>query len=284
MVDENMLSVVITTYNRSEALLPVIRALGQQLDKQFEVVIADDGSNSLHTDAIERMAESSGLRVAHVWHPDVGFTASIARNLGVRHSKGGYIVLMDGDCIPDVDFISQHRSLRDRDCFVNGSRVLLSSGFSSKVIAGVNSITGRGLFYWTLRRLCGDANKLSGSLRMSLAGIRRQPGFKWKGIRSCNMGVWRHHFEAVNGFDASFSGWGHEDADFVLRLHNAGVIRKNGFFATEVYHLWHREASRDRESVNAKTVLARMVSGQVMADIGYLQCDSVTEVKVRRWG
>lgn len=284
MSDENLLSVVITTYNRSEALLPVIRALGRQLDKQFEVVIADDGSNSLHREAIAAMAESSGLRVTHVWHPDVGFTASIARNLGVRHSNGDYIVLMDGDCIPDEDFVAQHRSLMDSDCFVNGSRVLLSAGFSSKVMDSGQDIVGRGLLYWSLRRLLGDCNKLSGALRIRLSPFRRQPGFKWKGIRSCNMGVWRRHFEAVNGFDASFSGWGHEDADFVHRLHNAGVIRKNGFFATEVYHLWHREASRDRESVNVEKVIARMESGQVMADIGYRQCESVTGVSVRRWG
>jgi predicted glycosyltransferase involved in capsule biosynthesis len=61
----------------------------------------------------------------------------------------------------------------------------------------------------------------------------------------------------VNGFDESFTGWGHEDSDLVLRLFNAGVRRKSGAFATEVYHLWHREAKRDQESSNRKVVLQR---------------------------
>ena len=57
----------------------------------------------------------------------------------------------------------------------------------------------------------------------------------------------------MNGFDEAFSGWGHEDADLVLRLHNHGARRKNGFFGTEVFHLWHRENSRENEAVNRAT-------------------------------
>ena len=63
--------------------------------------------------------------------------------------------------------------------------------------------------------------------------------------------------ELVNGFDESFLGWGHEDSDLVVRLFNAGVMRKDGAFATEVFHLWHREAQRDQESSNRRVVLAR---------------------------
>jgi predicted glycosyltransferase involved in capsule biosynthesis len=88
------------------------------------------------------------------------------------------------------------------------------------------------------------------------------------------MGVWRTDFEGINGFDESFVGWGHEDADFVLRLHNAGVTRKNGFCATEVFHLWHRESSRDQASSNAQRVRERIGTAQVMATLGYKEsCD-----------
>ena len=59
----------------------------------------------------------------------------------------------------------------------------------------------------------------------------------------------------MNGFDESFTGWGHEDSDLVVRLFNAGVMRKDGAFATEVFHLWHREATRDQESSNKKLVV-----------------------------
>jgi len=95
--------------------------------------------------------------------------------------------------------------------------------------------------------------------------------FSWKGIRSCNMGVWRSDFERVDGFDESFVGWGHEDADFVLRLHHSGVMRKNGFCATEVFHLWHKEAARDQESQNARTVTERAKTTMIRPALGFSQ-------------
>ena len=75
----------------------------------------------------------------------------------------------------------------------------------------------------------------------------------------------------MNGFDETFSGWGHEDADLVLRLHNAGLKRKNGFLATEVFHLWHRENSRAEEAANRQRVLARVESGIIAAGTGFAQ-------------
>jgi predicted glycosyltransferase involved in capsule biosynthesis len=125
---------------------------------------------------------------------------------------------------------------------------------------------------------------LGGLLRVPDWAMRQQAEFVWKGIRSCNMGVWRRDYEAVDGFDESFIGWGHEDADFVLRLHNAGIKRKNGFAATEVYHLWHPQASRTEESRNATTVRARMQSGQVLPTIGYRESKAAKDVVVHTWG
>ena len=77
----------------------------------------------------------------------------------------------------------------------------------------------------------------------------------------------------MNGFDETFEGWGHEDADLVLRLSNAGVQRKNGFWATEVYHLWHREQERDQESVNRLKVLDRMKTFQTRAVKGLAEIE-----------
>jgi predicted glycosyltransferase involved in capsule biosynthesis len=96
--------------------------------------------------------------------------------------------------------------------------------------------------------------------------------------------LWRSDYEAVDGFDEAFIGWGHEDADLVLRLQNCGLVRKNGFFSTEVYHLWHPEASRHDESLNAQRVRERMQSSQIKADRGLGQCRLDGQVIVERWG
>lgn len=266
-----LISVVVTTYNRSDALLAVLHGLATQTDRHFEVVVADDGSQPEHQRCVLNAPVSHALGLTHVWHPDVGFTASRVRNRGVAASRGAYIVLLDGDCVPERDFIAQHRRLAQTGHFVNGSRVLLSPELTDQVVRSDRSIQGQGIAYWIGARLMGRASKLTHLLRLPDGNYRCQPRFSWKGIRSCNMGLWRADYERVNGFDESFVGWGHEDADFVLRLHNAGVVRKNGFCATEVFHLWHREAARTQESQNARTVRERALTTITQPTLGFFQ-------------
>ena len=264
-----LVSVVITTYNRSDALLAVLAGLARQTDDKFEVVVADDGSRAEHQAAILQSPVARAMHVTHVWHPDVGFTASRVRNLGVAASRGPYIVFLDGDCVPEVDFIARHKLLARPGFFVNGSRVLLSAALTTQVLTGTELISGRSIWYWVGQRVRGHASKLTGLLRLPNMPWRDSKVFSWKGIRSCNLGCWRTDFERVNGFDESFVGWGHEDADFVLRLHNSGIARKNGFCATEVFHLWHTEAARNQESHNAAIVKVRATTTVTQPTLGY---------------
>ncbi len=277
-------SVVITTYNRSDALLAVLAGLARQTDRNFEVVVADDGSREEHRRAVLESPVARTLRVVHVWHPDVGFTASKVRNRGVAAAQGSYIIFMDGDCVPEVDFITRHKRLAEPGHFVNGSRVLLSPELTQRVLGGHESVCGRGPLYWIGQRLRGHASKLSHLLRLPDWSGRVQRDFRWRGIRSCNMGVWRSDYERIDGFDESFVGWGHEDADLVLRLHHAGVARKNGFCATEVFHLWHKEAARNHESHNARIVRERERSDTVRAASGYAQPRPDDDVVITRLG
>ena len=284
MIVSQLVSVVITTYNRSDALLAVLAGLARQTDTHFEVLIADDGSRVDHQKAIWSSEVAHSLRVTHVWHPDVGFTASRIRNRGVAASKGEYIVLLDGDCVPETDFIAQHKKLAQTGFFVNGSRVLLSSQFTTQVLAGAQQISGRSAWFWLLHRILGHSSKLSSLLRLPDMPWRNKSAFSWKGIRSCNFGCWRTDFERINGFDESFVGWGHEDADFVLRMHNSGIARKNGFCATEVFHLWHSEAARNQESRNAAVVKARAKTTVTQPELGYLQQRINDDVRITTLG
>jgi len=274
-----LISVVLTTYNRSDALAVVLAALQRQTDKDFEVVIADDGSQPAHRARIREAANRCSFALAYVWHPDVGFTVARARNLGVAQSRGSYLILLDGDCVPDVDFIAQHRRLMQTGFLVNGSRCLLSPDFTQRVLGGSVDIVGRSWQYWLQQWRTGYASKIAPRLRVPDVGMRIESDFRWHGIRSCNMGLWRSDFEVVNGFDSSFQGWGHEDADLVLRMFHAGIRRKNGFFATEVFHLWHEEASRNRASANEVTVQQRMHSGIVRAPLGLRECRAVEDIE-----
>lgn len=282
MSTASLISIVVTTYNRSDALLNVLRALERQTDVNFEVVVADDGSAEMHVNSVISVQHSLNFPLAYVWHPDVGFTASKVRNLGVAASVGAYVILLDGDCVPDMDFVARHRLLAQRGCFINGNRVLLSERFTLAALQGRVDLINQSPMTWLVRRVRKQCSKWTGWLRVADMSMRLQREFKWKGIRSCNMSLWRDDYIAVNGFDETFVGWGHEDADFVLRLHNAGLVRKNGFFSTEVYHLWHPESSRDMENKNAQRVRERMDSGQIEATVGYQQSLAFEDVRIDR--
>jgi GT2 family glycosyltransferase len=271
---------VVLTYNRSDALLAVLRALAPQCGPDDRVLIADDGSRPEHVQRLRGGLPTFACPVHHIWHPDVGFAAARSRNLGARHADADYLVFLDGDCVPNRRFVAHHRALAQPHHFVNGSRVLLGERLSERVLHGEIDLARLGAVQWLRLRLAGDVNKLTHLLCWANAPGRVQTGFRWKGIRSCNFGVWYRDFQAVNGFDEGFSGWGHEDADLVLRLHHQGCRRKNGFLATEVFHLWHPENSRAAEAGNRERVKQRMQGNLVRAERGLAELSGETDAIV----
>jgi glycosyltransferase involved in cell wall biosynthesis len=262
------IAVIVLTYNRPGALLAVLGALAPQCGPQDEVWIADDGSSADNVRAMREGLPPFRSPLRHVWHPDTGFTAARARNLAAVRSTADYLIFLDGDCVPHAHWLQQHRALAKSGCFVNGSRVLLSPGLSRRVEQGQLDLSSLTTADWLRARLQGDCNTLKHLISWTGAPGRYHARFQWKGIRSCNFGVWRDDLLAINGFDESFSGWGHEDADLVLRLHNLGMMRKNGFCATEVFHLWHRESDRANEQVNRARVLERRSAGMIRSQVG----------------
>jgi glycosyltransferase involved in cell wall biosynthesis len=276
------ISFIVLTYNRTETLLPVLRSLASQCNAAHEVLIADDGSSPEHVELLQKNCPAFNCPVRHIWHPDTGFTASAARNLGAHFSQGDYLVFLDGDCVPNKSFVAAQTWLAEQGFFVNGSRVLLGERLTEDAIRGEIDLPSQSALFWWFARLRGDSNKLLHMLHWPWSLFRLKQGFQWRGIRSCNLAVWRKDFVAVNGFDETFEGWGHEDADLVLRLCNLGVRRKNGFWATEVYHLWHRENKRDQESANRQRVIQRMATGLVVAEKGLSELGQNSLVKVQQ--
>ncbi|MES2511045.1 MAG: glycosyltransferase family 2 protein [Pseudomonadota bacterium] len=273
-------SFIVLTYNRTDALLPVLRSLASQCNEDHEVIVADDGSSDAQVAQLYAGLPRFKCPVRHIWHRDTGFTAAAARNLGGHYAKGDYLVFLDGDCVPNRSFVRAHEALAQTRHFVNGSRVLLGEPLTRLAMNGEINLPAQSAAFWWIARLRGDSNKLLHMLYWPWSLFRVKKGFRWHGIRSCNLAVWRADFVAINGFDETFEGWGHEDADLVLRLSNLGVQRKNGFLATEVYHLWHRESPRDHESVNRQKVLQRMSSGLIRAEKGLNELGDDDSVQV----
>jgi N-terminal domain of galactosyltransferase len=105
-------------------------------------------------------------------------------------------------------------------------------------------------------------------LRLPLGPLRKLVTGQWRAARSCNLAVWRSDLERIDGFDASFSGWGREDSDLIVRLLHAGVRRKDGRFATGVVHLWHPAADRTQLAANEAKLDGVLRSGRAQAECG----------------
>ena len=110
----DLISVIVATYNRPDALAAVLRGLEAQTDRNFEIVVADDGSGEETGRAIAAFARTTKLPVKHAWHADNGFRLAEIRNRAIRISAGGYCVFLDGDCIPRPGFVAAHRKLMVR--------------------------------------------------------------------------------------------------------------------------------------------------------------------------
>jgi glycosyltransferase involved in cell wall biosynthesis len=268
-----LISVITTTFEREDALDAVLRGLSRQNDRAFEVVIADDGSGPATARLIQDWTSRLGVALTHVRQEHRGFRAAAVRNRAIRASRGDYCIFLDGDCIPRPDFIAAHRSLAEPGWFVAGNRILLSRALTEQALRDGLAPETWPFGAFVRRRLRGEVNRLMPLVHLPLGAARKAHARSWHGCRSCNLAVWRADLERVDGFDASYTGWGKEDSDLVVRLLHAGVRRKDGRFATGVLHLWHPEADRSQLPRNEAKLGNVLGSDHVRADCGLSQCD-----------
>lgn len=261
-------AVVVTTYNRPDALAAVLAGFLLQTDPEFELIVADDGSTAETGAVVEQFKKKAAFPVLHVWQEDLGFRAAAARNRALMATDAAYVVFTDGDCIPGLDFVAAHKYLAQEGCFLAGNRVLISERFTQMVLARQLPVQSWGRGQWLRARLRGDINRWAPLIRLPDGGFRGWQPARWQGVKTCNLSAWRADLLQVNGFDETYSGWGLEDTDLVVRLLRAGFRHKSARFAAPVFHLWHRENDRSRLPENQKRLDELMHSERVQARLG----------------
>jgi glycosyltransferase involved in cell wall biosynthesis len=245
------ISVIISTYNWKEALKLCLDSLRTQSVKDFEVIIADDGSNSATRELIEKEKITFPVPIEHVWHEDDGCRKTIINNKAIHIAKSDYLIFIDGDCILQPDFLERHLSLKQEDSMVTGSRILLGAEITQELLQVGNWNFDQFKSKSIRLRLTGRINKVLPLFIKRGDGLwRNYKEFIWRRIKGCNMACWKKDALAIEGFDEILTGWAHEDADFVFRLQNNGINRKSGSWSTEVLHLFHkvRDQSNNEES------------------------------------
>ena len=240
-------ALIITTYNRVDALELVLKSVLKQSIMPDQVVIADDGSGDDTRHLIDRYKKEFSVPLIHCWHEDDGFRAAQIRNRAIAASQGEYIIIIDGDIVLHKHFIKDHIAKARKGCFIQGSRVLILEEATATALRKMElevSFFSKGI---SNRKNAIHSSILSGLLTTCSDN-------KIKGSKSCNMSFWREDILKVNGFNEDFVGWGREDSELVVRLYKLGLTRIKLSFLALCYHLEHPVNIRD-ESLSKNNVL-----------------------------
>lgn len=227
-------ALLITTYNRPDALNAVLESVYGQTRLPNEVIVCDDGSTAATRSLITSW--TAKLPVRYAWVSDQQFRASKTRNLGILKSQSELLIFVDGDCLLPPSFIETQIQLARPGYVVAGGRRLLTSKQTESILVG--------------REPLGAAFRSWKFTRYPLGPLRNLKTKDWSTVRTCNLSVHRDDVIKIAGFDEKFIGWGLEDTDFVFRLIRSGIKIRSGRLGVCVAHLHHEENSRDQLSAN----------------------------------
>lgn len=218
----NTISIIIAIYNRKDELFELLNSLSHQTDKDFEVIIVDDGSLINLRPTTELFSESLDI---HLYVKD-NSGPGLSRNYGAKRAKNDWLVFVDSDVIVENDYIeNSKKNILEIPCDAFGGADKAHKGFNLMQKAISYSMTS--VF-------------TTGGIRGNKKAITKfQP-------RSFNMGVKKSAFEKVGGFSEMRIG---EDPDLSMTLwennfttaffDNIGVYHKRrvdfGKFSKQVY-------------------------------------------------
>jgi glycosyltransferase involved in cell wall biosynthesis len=253
-------TLVVTTYNRKDALELVLESALAQTVLPAEIVVADDGSRPDTAALVAAVAARVPVPVRHCWHEDTGFRLAAIRNRAVAMAQAPYVVLVDGDLVLERHFLADHLRAARPGRWVQGGRVLLSEAVTRDALAR------RRLAFGPLEP--GTRNRKNAVRAGWLSRLASYHGDDPYRVRGANLAFWREDALRVNGFNEDFEGWGREDSEFAARMSHAGVRRLHLKFAAVAYHLWHPEASRTLLARNQEILDATLAARATRCEHG----------------
>ena len=201
-------SVIVPVYNRPNECEELLESLTHQTQRDFEVIIVEDGSSVPCSEVVERYADK--LAVHYYDKPNSG--PGQTRNYGVERANGEYVIILDSDVVlPEGYFAAIDAELAANPCDAFGGPDRAHESFSTTQKAINYAMTS----FFTTGGIRGGKAKLD----------KFYP-------RSFNMGVRREVYEALEGFSAMRFG---EDIDFSTRIFKSGY-RCRLFPEAWVYH------------------------------------------------
>lgn len=276
-------SVILSTYNQPDALERVLWGYALQTRRDFELLVADDGSGPATAEVIRRVREQSGLDVTHVWHEDQGFRKCEILNRAILASSGDYLIFSDGDCIPRADFVAAHVEHAAPGHFLAGGCVRVPAGVT-QLITPDDVRSGRFADpRWLWERGWRPGHRLLRLTRSRpLAHLLDRLTPTRAQFSGHNASTWRDAIVAANGFECEM-GYGGLDRALGYRLKNLGLRGRKVRFRAVCVHLHHGHPYRDEAVVRRnRAILSRIVrEREVRARIGLEEIAAERVVEAR---
>lgn len=256
-------ALIINTYDQPDYLRRVLRAVSVQVSPPSEVLLADDGSDERTAQVFKEWASAQAGRGEHVWQAHDGFRRSRILNEAISRASSQYVVFLDGDTVPHPRFIADHQELAQPERFVQGHRALIGRRAARTF--------GEGDFRKERRQALfgGDVSGWKHAFHWPVP--LRRVRLDLRGVRGCNLGIWRDHLSTVNGYNEEFTGWGREDSELAVRLTNSGVLRMDVRGWALCYHLWHPPLARAQLATNDQLLAAAVAEGKKRCRLGLNQ-------------
>jgi glycosyltransferase involved in cell wall biosynthesis len=232
-------SVIIAVYKKPDFLEKVLLSLLNQTNKDFEVVIADDGSGPEIAEVVEKYGNSFPFPIQHVRHDHCGFRKTVIANKAVIRSRSDYLVFIDGDSLLHHSFLAQHLGKRKINTVLSGRRVMLDRELTERVTADdVRSGRIEKTSFWI--RHC-DPGSIKHGLHAPFINdveVLLHSGGRY-GILGANFSLFRGDFYRINGYDERIIGRGLEDDNLANRFRVAGLRIRTMSRRAIQYHLFH---------------------------------------------
>tara|TARA_Y100001960_G_scaffold333984_1_gene443130 strand:+ start:12763 stop:13560 length:798 start_codon:yes stop_codon:yes gene_type:complete len=229
-------ALLISTYKSPMVLDIILESVIGQTKYLDEIIIAEDDDSKNTYECFLKWKRKFKNKIFHYQQKDLGFRKSLILNKALFSSKSDYIIQIDGDCIPDSNFIHDHISNAKKGFYLFGTRVHIKKKYVIDVIKN-RSIN----FSFFSKKINKRFRTIRAPFLSFLFTERNKISSKFRG---CNTSFWKKDFIDINGYDNNFKGWGREDSDLMIRMHNYGIKGKRLKFAGVVYHLDHDEKDK----------------------------------------
>jgi glycosyltransferase involved in cell wall biosynthesis len=232
-------TVIFSTYNAEEWLEKVMVGFHYQTCKDFEIVIADDGSSDKTKNLIDRLRNEIQIPIKHVWQEDDGFQKTKILNKAILAAATDYLIFTDGDCIPRNDFVSVHLNYRQKGYFLSGGYFKLPMNISKIIskddIANQNCFDIKWLKSRGLSKSIKNYKLIANGFWAPLLDKITPTNPSWNGH---NASGWKSDILEINGFNEEMQ-YGGEDRELGERLFNFGIKSKQIRYSAICVHLDH---------------------------------------------